>query len=196
MLVPGTHSITAAVNWWAQDLIPGRMGSSGPLRNDKTALRSQVKLPSQFPCKPVKASAEQIQVREKGEHPQKLPDVGCCSVPVATVLGHYRGSGSGGKARRPHLSSRSPMAKKRQLLSRRKWLKRVPSSISKSGHVPRAEQPIWTALVKGHREMQGRAAVPPLAAKRRVWLSSHFRHDTPCLPQCAVVATNIRLSPL
>lgn len=138
----------------------------------------------------------QIQVREKGEHPQKLPDVGCCSVPVATVLGHYRGSGSGGKARRPHLSSRSPMAKKRQLLSRRKWLKRVPSSISKSGHVPRAEQPIWTALVKGHREMQGRAAVPPLAAKRRVWLSSHFRHDTLCLPQCAVVATNIRLSPL
>lgn len=125
----------------------------------------------------------QIQVREKGEHPQKLPDVGCCSVPVATVLGHYRGDGSGGKARRPHLSSRSPMAKKRQLLSRRKWLKRVPSSISKSGHVPRAEQPIWTALVKGHREMQGRAAVPPLAAKRRVWLSSHFRHDTLCLPQ-------------
>lgn len=31
---------------------------------------------------------------------------------------------------------------------------------------------------KGHREIQGRAAVPPSAAKRRVWLSSHFRHDT------------------
>lgn len=138
----------------------------------------------------------QIQVREKGEHPQKLPDVGRCSVPVATVLWHYRGDGSGGKARRPHLSSGSLMAKKRQLLSRRKWLKRAPSSIAKSGHAPRPEQPIWTALVKGRREMQGHAAVPPLAAKRGVWFSSHFCHDTPCLPQCAVVTTNIRLSPL
>lgn len=104
-------------------------------------------------------------------------------MPVATALWHYRGGGSGGKAWRPHLSSRPPMAKKHQLLSRKKWLARAPSSLPKSGHVPRAEQPIWTALVKGHpeiqgREIQGRAAVPPLAAKRRVWLSSHFRHDT------------------
>lgn len=148
LLLPGTHSVTAAVNWWARDLIPGRMGSSGPLRNDKTVLRcdwaSQVKLPSQFPCKSVKASTAPSQGGRRAP-----TDIGCCSMPVATALWHYRGGGSGGKAWRPHLSSRSPMAKKRQLLSRKKWLARAPSSLPKSGHVPRAEQPIWTEGAPG-----------------------------------------------